>query len=276
MAELARIAAGGAQHPVEGEVAQRLDAEVGADLLDRMIGRDQLVARRGIDAVVARSRDRRRGDAEMHFAGAGVADHLHQLFAGGAPHQRVVYDDDLLPLEHFAHRVELDLDLGAADLLRRMNERAPDVVVADQRVLELQPRLFRITQRHGIGGIGHREHTVGARGGVLARQLASQRPAHAVHRAAEDGAVGPGEVHQLEDAAMHRLGRQRGEPLHLPVADAHEIAGLQLAHRLGADQVERARLRGHHVPRAEATQPQRPEPARIDDGVQGAADGDHQ
>src|SRR5262245_5269762 len=47
VAEVRRVGAGGLQHAVEREVAQRVGAEVAADLLHRVAGADQLLARGG-------------------------------------------------------------------------------------------------------------------------------------------------------------------------------------------------------------------------------------
>src|SRR5438094_8972798 len=205
MAEFGRIAAGGAFHPVQRQIPQRFDARMPADLLERMARGYQLGLGRRVDAVIAGTCDRRRGDAEMNFFRTGLPNHLHELAARGPPDERVVDDDDLLSCQYLQYRIELDLYLGVAGGLRGVDERAAHVVVADQRVLELQPRLLRESERHGIGRVWHREHAVGVRRGMLLRQLAPQRAAHAIDRPSEDRAVWPREVHQLEDAALLRL-----------------------------------------------------------------------
>ena len=206
---------GSPHHPVERQVAQRVHPEVAADLVDRVAGRDQLGLGRRVDAVVARPRDRRRRDAEVDLGGAGGPDHLHQSLAGGAAHQRIVHHHHALALQHVAHGVELDLHLGVAARLRRVDERAPDVVVSDQAMLELDPGFLGEPEGHRVRGVGHGEDAVGAGRGMLARQLAAQGAPHAVHGAAEDGAVGPREVHQLEDAAPVRLGGERRQTVDL-------------------------------------------------------------
>src|SRR6185503_2113185 len=77
VAEVRRVGAGRLQHAVEREIAERVGGQVAADLLDRVAGADQLLARRRVDAVVARPLDGRRGDADVDGPGAGAADHLH-------------------------------------------------------------------------------------------------------------------------------------------------------------------------------------------------------
>src|SRR6266550_7498647 len=75
-----------------------------------------------------------------------------------------------------------------------------------------------------------------------------------------------------------RLAWQRGQAVDLRrrALNAQELPGPELAYRRRADQIERARLRGDHVARAELAEPQRPEAARIDDRVQRPADRDHE
>ena len=63
-------ATGGRDHPFEREVAERIGADVRADLLDGEVGRDQLLPRRHVDAVEARPLDRRARDADVDLGGA--------------------------------------------------------------------------------------------------------------------------------------------------------------------------------------------------------------
>ena len=141
----------------------------------------------------------------MDFFRTGLPNHLHELAARGPPDERVVDDDDLLSCQHLTHRIELDLYLGVAGGLRGVDERAAHVVVADQRVLELQPRLLGEAQGHRVRGVGDREDAISVGRRMLLRELAPQRAADAIDRTAEDRAVWPREVHQLEDAALLRL-----------------------------------------------------------------------
>src|SRR6266498_3750554 len=80
---------------------------------------------------------------------------------------------------------------------------------------------------------------------MLARELAAERAAYAIDRAPEDRAVGPREVHQLEDATLAGFRRQGRQLVDLGwrALNAQEFARLQLTHRGGADQIECAGLR---------------------------------
>ena len=215
-----------------------------------------------------------RREPEVHFPGADGADHLDQAAARGAADEAVVHHDDLLALDDPAHRVELDLDLGHPERLRRVDEGAAHVVVPDQAVLQLDAGRLAEAERHGVAAVGHGEDDVGARGGVLQRQPPAGLAPDPVHRLAEDGAVGPREVDQLEDAAADGARPERLEVLDDAVGDAHELAGLQLADEGGADQVERAGLARGHDALPDAAEHERPEAAGVHHRVQRAADAD--
>src|SRR6059036_218916 len=161
--EVGRIAAGGSQHAVQREIAERVHAEVIADLCDAVARPDQFVPAGRVDPVIARPGDGRRSDAEMHLGRTRLADQLNQRPAGRATDDRVVHHHDLLSLKHFRDGIELDLDLRHAAGLGGMDERAADVVIADERVLELDSRLLGEPECHGVRGVRHREDAVRAR-----------------------------------------------------------------------------------------------------------------
>ena len=102
-----------------------------AHLLEIVIGGEQLVPLRRVDAVEAGMRRRRRGDAHVHLGRAGVAHHLDDLLRGGAAHDAVVDQHDALALDMRAVGVVLQLHAEVADLVGRLDEGAADIVVAD-------------------------------------------------------------------------------------------------------------------------------------------------
>src|SRR5215813_13019135 len=68
VAEVGRVVARGFQHAVEGEVAERVGAQVTLDLAHLVARPDELLARGRVDAVVAGPLDRRRRDPHVHLA----------------------------------------------------------------------------------------------------------------------------------------------------------------------------------------------------------------
>src|SRR5215510_12386431 len=137
--EAAGIAAGGLQHAVERQIAERIGAEITADLVDLMAGGDQLLARRRVDPVVTRPLDRWRRDPHVDLTRARAPKHAHDLAARRAADDRVVDDDHALALQHLRHRVQLDLDAEVPDPLLGLDERAAYVMVADQSHLVRRP-----------------------------------------------------------------------------------------------------------------------------------------
>ena len=85
------------------------------------------------------------------------------------------------------------------------------------------------------------------------------------HVAAVELGVGPGEVDELEQAQVpvHRLGRHGADAAGTVGPDGHDLARLQLAHELGAHDVERRRLRRQHPAAVEAPEAQGTEAVRV-------------
>src|SRR5882724_7286326 len=210
------IAARGLQHAVERQVAERVGAEVAADLLDVVAGPDQLLARRRVDAVVTGPLDRRRRDPHVDLAGARVAEHAHDLAAGGPAHDRVVDHHHALALQHLGHRVQLHLHAEVPDALLGLDEGAADVMVADQAHLVRRARLLGVPEGRARPRVRHGDHDVG-RDGMLARELVAERLAYGVDVAAPQRGVRAREVDVLEHALQLLAGRkartERGPPV---------------------------------------------------------------
>src|SRR5437899_2118598 len=273
--ELCGVAARRFEHAFQREVAERIGADVAADLLDAVAGPDQLLPRRRVDAVEARPLDRRRRDPHVDLAGTGAPDHPHDLAAGRPAHDGVVDDDHPPAFQHLAHRVELHLDAEVTDALLGLDERAPDVVVADQPHLVTGPRLLRIAEGRARPRVGHRDGDVGL-DRMLTGELAPERLAHGVDVAAPQHGVGSREVDVLEHA-MLPLGRREGaDRLRARIGDRDDLAGRDFALELRLDEVERARLGRHHPGVAEPAQAERSESAGVTDGVHRVRSQDHQ
>ena len=159
----------------------------------------------------------------------------------------------------------LELDAQLADALLGLDEGAPHVVVADDAELEGNAALLGIADGRGNAGVGDRDDHVGARGG-LAGELGAHLLAQIIDVAPGHDRVGPGEVDVLEDAGARRASGEGTVAFDAVGRDGHDLAVLDLAHELGADDVERAGLRCQHIGAVQASQHQRPDA----DGVAGA------
>ena len=219
--------ADGPHHPVEREEREAVGADALADLLDRQAGGHQVAVVAHVDAEVARVDDRRARDPHVHLGGAGVADQLDQRPGRRAAHQRVVDHHDPLAGQVLGERVELEGHAAVADLLRRLDERAADVAVLDQPVVERHAAGPGVADGGGDRGVGHGDDDVGV-DGRLGGQLGAEPLAHVVHVAAVPHRVGPGEVDELERAAGLRGGRrQRLAALHLGAVQRDDLARLR-------------------------------------------------
>ena len=81
---------------------------------------------------------------------------------------------------------------------------------------------------------------------------------------------GPREVDVLEDAERVPPGRERLRGVQAVGVDADDLARPHVADEIGADEVERARLRGNHPVVPDPAELERTEPERIAEGDQHA------
>src|SRR5258708_36070400 len=93
---------------------------------------------------------------------------------------------------------------------------------------------------------------------ALAGELGADALPRLIDAAGLDHAVGTREIDVLEDAeALARL-RERARAAHAQRMDGQELAGLDIAHEIRTDDVERAGLRGDDPGVAKLSQDQRP------------------
>src|SRR4051812_5208723 len=247
---------------VERQIRERVAAQLLGDLLDGAPVGDHLLARRHVDAVVARVLDRRRRDPHVDLLRAGVAEHLDDLARRVAADDRVVDDDQALARHHLGQRVELQPQAVLAQLLAGLDERARDVAVLHEAVVLGQAGRPCHAARGGVARVRHRDDQVG-----VDRRLVPQPLAHAPARDLQYVAAHPRvrarEVDVLEDAERLALGLDdlaRGDPA---LAEPDHLPGRDVAQQLGADDVQRARLAGHAVAAAGLAEHERAQPRGV-------------
>jgi len=99
-----------------------------------------------------------------------------------------------------------ELDAEMADLVRRLDKGAADIMVTDDAEIEGNAGLLCIADGGGGAAVGHGDDQV-RRDRVFSCQLPSDILAHVIDRASLNHAVGTGEVNMLEYAEA--LGRRR-------------------------------------------------------------------
>src|SRR5215475_8699009 len=143
-----------------------------------------------------------------------------------------------------------------ADLVGGLDEGAADIVVSDDAELEGNPGGIGIADGGGYAGVGDRDHDVG-----LDRRLPRQLGADSLPRLVDarpfDDAVGPREVDVLKNTEAPAGRRERPQRMDAGAVQHDELAGLDVAHELRADNVEGAGFR-----RQDVTRPQAPERKR--------------
>ena len=131
------------------------------------------------------------------------------------------------------------------------------------------PDAFEKPIAAGVPGVGDGDDEIG-----VDRRLASQALPHphpgSVNLDAAEARVGTREVDVLEDAERVSSRRARLRAVQASVIDPDHLARPHVAHDLGSDQVEGARLRGNDPVLADLTQRQRTEAERIAEGDEDA------
>ena len=148
-------------------------------LLDGSAGGRELVLVRKVDPVEARRDDGWRRDAHVHLGGPRVEEHRDELARRVRADDRVVDDDDALPVD-LVERVELHADSLLAHRLIRLDERARDVAVLDQRLVERDPGGLREADRRGRARVRNADDEVRV-GRGLPRERLPHADACAVH-----------------------------------------------------------------------------------------------
>src|SRR5258708_2568060 len=157
-------------------------------------------------------------------------------------HYGVVDQHDSLAFNQASNGVELQLYAKVTNGLRGLDERAPDVMVADQPHAERNAGLQRVADRRRHSRVRNRHDNIRIRG-MLFGQCAAQRFPALVDGAAKDDAVRPREIDVFENALLERFFGCEVDGLDARARDAHHFARLDFAHELGSDQIARARFR---------------------------------
>src|SRR5260221_2944595 len=223
----------------EREIAERIGAQIFADLLRRVGRGDEFFLSGRVDAVVA-GRDRwRAADAHVNFFGAGFAHHADELAAGGAADDGIVNEDNALSGDEFADGIEFQLYAEIADGLRRFDESAADVVIAYEAHAEWNAGFEREADGGGDAGVWDGDDHIGF-DGVFLGEEASEHFAAVGDRAGGDDAIWAREIDVLENAVLVRLRRGGANGFDARAGDADHFAGFDFADIGGVEKIEGA------------------------------------
>ncbi len=179
----------------------------------------------------------------MHLLGAGLADHVDDLGRCGAANDAVVDQDDALAFDRCPVGVVLQLHAEMPDLVGRLDEGAPDIVVANDPELERQAGGLGVTDGSGDARVRNRDHDVGGCS-VLGGEFGADTLSDLVHAFLFDHAVGPGEIDILEDAETRWSEREQLAAFDAVLGDDHHFAGLDIPDEGRPHDVERAAFGG--------------------------------
>ena len=116
------------------------------------------------------------GDRKPDLGRARLAQRPDLAARRGAAHDGIVHHHHPFARDDFLDDRQFQAHLHLAHFLLGRDERATDVVAADEAHIEWDAALLGIADRRGGAGIGHRDHHVSL-DGMFPGELAAQLPA---------------------------------------------------------------------------------------------------
>src|SRR5262249_14432112 len=152
-----------------------------------------------INAVETGVCRRRRANTHVYLFCPSLPDHMHQFLAGGATYNRIVHYHNAFTLQKTLDGVQFNFDPKMPNGLLRINERASNIMIADEPCIKGNTSLLRIPQGRRNAGVRNGNDHIGLYGSLMG-QLPPKRLADEVHVVAKNIAVRTRKIDQLEDA----------------------------------------------------------------------------
>src|SRR5262249_54098900 len=143
------------QQPFKAQVSHAVGIEILRNLINRVRRGDQFRASRRIDPVKAWRNGRWTADAYVYLFRPGGPHHFHDLPARGASNDRIVNQDHPSTLEDALDRVQLDPYAEVANRRLWLDERAADIVIADEAHAQRHTGFLRVAHRRAHAGVGN-------------------------------------------------------------------------------------------------------------------------
>ena len=141
------------------------------------VGRDELLAARRVDPVVAGVRRRGRRDPHVDLGRPGRLQEPHELLRRRPADDGVVDEDDPLAADDGPDGVQLHLDAEVPDRLLRLDEGPPDVVVPHEPHAVRDAALLGVAERREDPRVGDGDDDVRRDRRARARAAARRRGA---------------------------------------------------------------------------------------------------
>ena len=252
------------KQPFHTQVPQRVRSDELPDLVNGHPRTNQLLAGREIDPVKTGMGHGRAGYPHVHLPCARLAQTQHAPAGRRSPHDRVIHHHNPLVAHHFLENGQLHVDTLGPVIGFRHNERAADVMVPDETVIQGNTAAARVSQGSAVSAVGHGYHDVGLDGVLLGQPHAVGQP-HRMDIVAEDAAIRPCEVDQFKHALCAEVVRRFGKmaAVQTRLIRDNQFAGLHVPQILGARLHESAGFAREDVPLADPADTQRLEPQGI-------------
>src|SRR5579862_3028940 len=198
----------------------------------------------------------------MHFTGARISHHLNDLHRRRAAHDRIVDQHNAFAGHYGAIGAVFEPHAKLADVLGWLDKRPPHIVVPDDAQLVGNARLLRVADGGRYSGVGNRYHDINV-GRCLARKFNPAGLAHVVDTAATDDRVWSRKIDVFEDAWPRGQLTERLFRMFAVFVENDDFAIFDIAHVLGADDIERTGFGGEDRTAVELSEHQRPDAQRV-------------
>ena len=234
--------ADGPFHAIHRNIVQAISANEAANFVLGAASCDELLALRGIDAIVAAIYNRRRRNTYMYFLRASLLQQLHYLATGGTAHNGVVDHNHGFALYHAAHGVQLQAHCISTLLLCRLDKGTAHVTVFGETFHKGDAGLKGIADGGGGAAVGCRDNDIRMNIHGFLGQLATHLDTGIINGLIIDYAVVTSKIYIFKNAVSsffrHLIAPHYTARLGIIAVDDEHFTGLHIAHQLCANQVK--------------------------------------
>ena len=192
----------------------------------------------------------------MHFFRTGITHHLHNLHRCRAAHNRVIYQDNPLALHNRAVGGMFHAHTQFTHGLCRLNEGAPDIVIADDAQFIRDTGCLRIAKGCRHAGVWHRDHDIRINACFMG-ELGAHGFAYVIDRTAMHDRVRAREIDIFKNAGTRGHFGEGLDGFNAVIGDDHHFAIFNIPHKTRADNIKRTGFGGENEMPVQLPQNQR-------------------
>ena len=185
----------------------------------------------------------------MYLFGSGVAEHLHNAVAGGAADDGIIDHNHALSIDCLLQDIQLYPDAGFPAALARLDKGTAHVTIFHKGGTVGDAGLKGIAEGRRIAGLGYAHHQVCLHRAVHGQESAGLNP-RLIDADAVEMTVRAGKIDVFKDAAGLLILRKAMALIRFDAflgRNCHDLTGLHVTHKGGADGIQGAGLAGQDV-----------------------------